>query len=118
MEATCARCDAPLEAAVFDKCPSCLIEEMAAGARQRLEEEPWGRLPERWQRLAEGWRDFPPEFQNELKAFLVEAYDRKRSERPRRSQGNRQRYIGTPERAGYEADSLELVEADIAEWSA
>ena len=117
MEATCARCDSPLETAVFEKCPSCLIEEMAEGARQRLEDEPWERLPESWKRLAAGWRDFPPEFQDELKAFLVDAYDRKTDIRPRRSQSNRQRHVGTRARVA-DADLLELLEADIAEWSA
>lgn len=103
---------------MFDKCPGCLIEEMAEGARQRLEDQPWERLPERWKRLAAGWGDFPPEFQEELKAFLVEAYDRKRDARPRRSQSNRQRYINGGVRTGDDVDPLDLVEADIAKWSA
>ena len=114
MDATCPRCHAPLEMPVFEKCPKCLIEEMAAGARQRLEDEPWERLPERWKRLAAGWSDYPAEFQNELKAFLVDAYDRKAAARPRRSHNNRHEYVNM----GDPAELVELAEADIAEWSA
>lgn len=117
MDSTCAICEAPLETPLFSKCPRCQIDEMAVGARARLEEEPWERLPERWRRLAEGWSDFPPEFQQELKFFLVETYDAKRAPRLRRATSTRLR--ATPDKPA-EADPidlLEVLEADIEEWS-
>lgn len=75
MSANCERCDAPLETPLFSSCPSCEIEAMATTTRERLENEPWEYLPERWRRLSEGWEGFPEEFQDELRQFLVKRYE-------------------------------------------
>lgn len=81
MSSLCKVCAAPLESDFFTLCAHCEIEKVAADARQRLQEaEPWERLPERWRRLADGWTDFPEEFQAELRDFLIENYEERADE--------------------------------------
>ena len=117
MDNRCEVCDAPLEAPGFSKCPTCLIEEMAEGARIRLENEPWERLPERWKRIAEGWSDFPEEFRAELRTFLVAVYDLNRNEKSRSSTLLRRRPRGR-HLLDDPSERLDRIEAELEEWSA
>ena len=80
MSALCKVCAAPLESSMFSTCAACEISSIAADARERLENEPWERLPERWRRLADGWADYPEEFQAELRAFLIANYEERADE--------------------------------------
>ena len=118
MDSRCEVCDRPLDAPGFTRCSPCLIEEMAAGARTRLENEPWERLPEQWKRMAEGWGDFPEEFQHELKHFVADVYDRGRALPPRRTSSTRHRVSNERPLPDDPASYLETIEAELEEWSA
>lgn len=89
MSAHCESCEAPLDSPLFSQCPSCEIKSFAARERERLEHEPWERLPEGWRRLAEGWADFPEAFQQELREFLIKTYEQGANRSLRRANGRR-----------------------------
>lgn len=118
MDDRCEACDRPLDAPGFNRCPACLIEDMAAGARSRLENEPWERLPEHWKRIADGWADFPEEFRDELRHFVADVYDERRSAGSRRASSTLLRVSNERPPPDDPASYLERIEADLEEWSA
>lgn len=91
---------------------------MAAGVRTKLENEPWERLPERWKRIADGWADFPEEFRDELRAFVADVYDERRSAGSRRASSTLLRATNERSLPDDPGSYLERVEAELEEWSA
>lgn len=79
MTMKCATCGEHLEQLGPDDrpvCPKCFVREIAEATRRRIEQEPWESLPSKWRKLAEGWSDFPEEFQKQLKELTIEVYKR------------------------------------------
>lgn len=91
-------------------CPKCFVRDVARATRHRIEQEPWESLPDSWRKLADGWSDFPEDFQKQLKALTVEVYKRGSAVGDHTTVTSSQKYVyGRPPRREDKLDFFETI---------
>jgi hypothetical protein len=94
-------------------CPKCFVREIAEATRRQIEQEPWESLPAGWRKLADGWSDFPEDFQKDLKELTIEVYKRTASPDHERGLTSSQKYAyGRPPRREDKLDFFETIVKD------
>lgn len=91
-------------------CPKCFVREVAEATRRRIEQEPWESLPPDWRKLADGWSDFPEDFQKDLKELTIEVYKRAAAPERHSTLTSSQKYAyGRPPRRDDKLDFFETI---------
>ena len=94
-------------------CPKCFVREIAEATRRQIEQEPWESLPAPWRKLADGWSDFPEDFQKDLKELTIEVYKRGSAAEGDAGITSSQKYAyGRPARRDERLDFFESIAKD------